>query len=466
MNCRKKRIFAKSKEMQAAMVAMMQQMGPEAAAAMMQQMQAGGEIPPQLLALMMQQQGGGGGDGDCIYNAEEVAGAQDQMSRRGVTREELLGGMHELARNDPSGAGVAHCLRVAAKRGFAPIVDSLHPQTGNTALVCASYRGLPRVVEVLLDAGADTTIVTRPPVASTAVFFAAQAEGNDASHGTEKDFVAVLKLFQGHGVDITHAMRAGSSTPMLHIACENGSKRIVQLLLRAGADVNERSSLPFSSAFDQQREGVASGGLTPLHMACSGAESRDVVRALLKAGADTRLRALGRSATLPIEHCMQNTRIMDELLRWEEDHGVDTQGEDCFPKEGGAQGGAHGSAASAMNMRTIRGMVQRYRESGDVQAAMSMPVAGVVTSGGAERMAEIQGRLAGDCAKRAKAQGDAAAENRHDCANPGCPRQAKQRIDLLACSRCKAVRYCNAACQKAHWKAHKPDCKKLRGGGT
>jgi len=66
---------------------------------------------------------------------------------------------------------------------------------------------------------------------------------------------------------------------------------------------------------------------------------------------------------------------------------------------------------------------------------MSMPLAGVVTSGGAERVAELQGRLAGEQAKRAKARGDAAAENRRDCANPACPRQAKQRIDLLACAR-------------------------------
>ena len=452
-------------QMQAAMMNMMQQMGPEAAAAMMQQMQAGGAMPPQLAALIQQQGGGGGGGGgDCIYDAEEVAGAREQMSRRGITRKELMGGMHELARNDPSGAGVEHCLRVAAKRGFAPIVDSLHPQTGNTALICASYRGLPRVAAVLLGAGADVAVVTRPPVASTAVFFAAQAEGNDVSHGTEKDFVAILKLFQKRGVEITHAVRAGVRQPMLHIACENGSRRIVELLLRAGADVNERSSLPFSSAFDQQREGVASGGLTPLHMACSGAESREVVRVLLKAGADTRLRTLGRSAMLPIEHAMQNPRIMDELLRWEEDHGVDTRADERFPEEEEeGEGGEHGgSAASAMNMSTIRGMVARYRASGDVEAAMSMPLAGVVTSGGAERVAELQGRLAGEQAKRAKARGDAAAENRRDCANPACPRQAKQRIDLLACARCKAVRYCNAACQRAHWKAHKPACKKLR----
>lgn len=33
---------------------------------------------------------------------------------------------------------------------------------------------------------------------------------------------------------------------------------------------------------------------------------------------------------------------------------------------------------------------------------------------------------------------------------------------LLTCSRCKSVFYCNSACQKSHWPAHKKDCKKIR----
>jgi hypothetical protein len=32
---------------------------------------------------------------------------------------------------------------------------------------------------------------------------------------------------------------------------------------------------------------------------------------------------------------------------------------------------------------------------------------------------------------------------------------------LKPCSRCRAVLYCNTACQKQHWKFHKKDCKKL-----
>ena len=35
---------------------------------------------------------------------------------------------------------------------------------------------------------------------------------------------------------------------------------------------------------------------------------------------------------------------------------------------------------------------------------------------------------------------------------------------LKRCNACHAVYYCNHACQKAHWKAHKKQCKKARAG--
>ena len=32
----------------------------------------------------------------------------------------------------------------------------------------------------------------------------------------------------------------------------------------------------------------------------------------------------------------------------------------------------------------------------------------------------------------------------------------------LRCAKCKQVHYCSKACQKAHWKTHKKECKKIR----
>jgi ankyrin repeat protein len=41
---------------------------------------------------------------------------------------------------------------------------------------------------------------------------------------------------------------------------------------------------------------------------------------------------------------------------------------------------------------------------------------------------------------------------------PCCANCQKSGCKLSACSKCHAVRYCSTACQRAHWRAHKPAC--------
>lgn len=45
-------------------------------------------------------------------------------------------------------------------------------------------------------------------------------------------------------------------------------------------------------------------------------------------------------------------------------------------------------------------------------------------------------------------------ESRH-CVCDGCGQKA---LGLRRCSRCRKVAYCSTECQKANWKAHKPEC--------
>jgi predicted Zn-ribbon and HTH transcriptional regulator len=53
-----------------------------------------------------------------------------------------------------------------------------------------------------------------------------------------------------------------------------------------------------------------------------------------------------------------------------------------------------------------------------------------------------------------------AADARPACANCGKTRRwDKADKPLSKCARCKSVAYCGAACQKAHWKAHKAACR-------
>jgi ankyrin repeat protein len=41
---------------------------------------------------------------------------------------------------------------------------------------------------------------------------------------------------------------------------------------------------------------------------------------------------------------------------------------------------------------------------------------------------------------------------------PSCANCQKSGIKLRACSKCHAAQYCSSACQRAHWRAHKPAC--------
>jgi hypothetical protein len=42
------------------------------------------------------------------------------------------------------------------------------------------------------------------------------------------------------------------------------------------------------------------------------------------------------------------------------------------------------------------------------------------------------------------------------CSIPDCAKGGTER-----CARCKTARYCSAACQRAHWATHKPDCARI-----
>ena len=46
------------------------------------------------------------------------------------------------------------------------------------------------------------------------------------------------------------------------------------------------------------------------------------------------------------------------------------------------------------------------------------------------------------------------------CSNCGVAGVANKDVKL--CNSCKCVWYCSAACQKAHWKGHKKECKEIR----
>ena len=39
---------------------------------------------------------------------------------------------------------------------------------------------------------------------------------------------------------------------------------------------------------------------------------------------------------------------------------------------------------------------------------------------------------------------------------------ADKALLMKVCSVCQAARYCGDACRNLHWKAHKPECKRIK----
>jgi len=80
-----------------------------------------------------------------------------------------------------------------------------------------------------------------------------------------------------------------------------------------------------------------------------------------------------------------------------------------------------------------------------------------------------------DIAKEAKSESYGAAHERTQTARQSrrdlntdlrtcaqCGPITDKALVMQVCSICQAARYCGAACQKLHWKTHKPECKRIK----
>ena len=112
----------------------------------------------------------------------------------------------------------------------------------------------------------------------------------------------------------------------------------------------------------------------------------------------------------------------------------------------GGDGGLRVEAATATAHGARRSWLQRLAGSNvDVEFAAKHP-RGVEGSAAA---AELDAILAGSLA------------NRSDFVPANACRECGKQEGLMSCSRCKRVKYCGAACQKADWvRRHKRECAK------
>src|SRR5207247_5702206 len=130
-------------------------------------------------------------------------------------------------------------------------VDSIGDD-GDTALLAAIRRGRTRVVSFLLHRGADLRSCS-----PTAMDVASR-----------QGYVDIVKLLIRHGVSARSSMAGGFTA--LHAAAAKGHVSVAEVLIDRGADVNS----------------VAHGTSTPLHEAATNRGGRAIIELLVRAGAD------------------------------------------------------------------------------------------------------------------------------------------------------------------------------------
>jgi uncharacterized protein len=121
---------------------------------------------------------------------------------------------------------------LAASPGF----TARFGERGSTALHGAAYWGQREAAELLLDAGADPSAVSRdgflqiPPLGSAV----ATTPGIPQPSDDEDAVLDLVRLLLERGADVNGRRRDGMTA--LHAACWRGLARVAQELLDAGAD--------------------------------------------------------------------------------------------------------------------------------------------------------------------------------------------------------------------------------------
>ncbi len=220
-----------------------------------------------------------------------------------------------------------------------PAVDVDEAATdGATALHWAVHRDDPRLVGLLIAAGADVAAANRygvQPIALAAengnaailaALLAAGADANAALPGGETALMTVartgradaLRALIAHGADVNARDATHGQTPLMWAAAR-GHARAVHVLAEAGAEVDARTTgaaRPPSRRYIFAVPSVT--GFTPLMFAARGGHL-EAVAALLAAGADVNAALSDGQSVLVVTVANANWAVADYLL----DRGAD-----------------------------------------------------------------------------------------------------------------------------------------------
>jgi hypothetical protein len=118
----------------------------------------------------------------------------------------------------------------------------------------------------------------------------------------------------------------------------------------------------------------------------------------------------------------------------------------------GPQAAATERECASITVRCLEGVLSGLAASGDQGASLRL---------GQLRAAMAQCQLVGDEQIRATIMARIAEDHSAASACAACGARAGQPgVRLQMCSRCQRVRYCGPQCQRAHWPAHKAQCRK------
>ena len=215
---------------------------------------------------------------------------------------------HAGAGNTPSAShaqqqrwprGAPNALHKAAFNGFAKMaiallssgsidVDQGTPD-GFTALTMAARNGHPRVVRILLDHGANASIVDD---CGYAALHACVECGNTDEH------LAVIRTLANDGVDLDLPVGDSLAGTALHLAARRGRSEVMSVLIEAGANPNSR----------------AQDGATPLYVAAQQGHL-NILKMLLRAKADPVLARKGSELPLGAAAAHGRAGVARELIR-------------------------------------------------------------------------------------------------------------------------------------------------------
>ncbi|TQB70154.1 hypothetical protein MPDQ_000932 [Monascus purpureus] len=189
---------------------------------------------------------------------------------------------------------------IAADAEYGHLLEIVNNQGGyyGNALHAASFKGFDKVVQMLLDHGADVN---------------AQGEyyGSALQAASFKGFDKVVQMLLDHGADVN--AQGGRFGSALHAASSSGHEKVVQMLLDHGADVNAQGGY-YGSA---------------LYTASSSGHEK-VVQMLLDHGADINSQGGRYGNALQAASSRGHEKVVQMLL----DHGVKGGIRALFPATG------------------------------------------------------------------------------------------------------------------------------------